>query len=520
MSALGRGSWAPGMAKSSTLSPFRHHAARWLCHRLVVQATKPAVRCASLLRRHTTTRRTCRLTTSASSMAKHTYTESPTGRVYKTTIMAKTVSCSHLALQKAIMCAYTFAPHCLCYSCLAFAPQVGEVREELQRRNVDDRGTKRILVERLYTIIQQEADQLKVSQKAAAAEPEPPPKPEPRPPRTRAAMGAKLQLRSTATPAERAQRDSKSKRATAGVTPATSSRPQTLPGASAAQVVRRALMNRIALAAKQSAQQKQQQQAMPQSESVQAQQQALSSLPAQQQQQQQQHPQPDTPRDASTDMPQQSAVLKSQDKDVDTPASQLAQQDIAEAPPQSTSDAQQTKRQQPGAATPVQASDHLADDLSTSKPQEGSLGIAAMQSGTAESQNQAVASSSSEEVQQQQSATPSELSPDTDTHVDPASLDSSLDSDPSTSGPPQDPLEAGLDAKLPSDKAAPSPASTDADTAAAERLGSHAQASTSSSQSSSLSSSSVNGKSATAGIRTSAAIMITKVVLVIMFPSS
>ncbi|KAL0052085.1 hypothetical protein WJX82_007711 [Trebouxia sp. C0006] len=399
-------------------------------------------------------------------MAKHTYTESPTGRVYKTTIMAKTV---------------------------------GEVREELQRRNVDDRGTKRILVERLYTIIQQEADQLKVSQKAAAAEPEPPPKPEPRPPRTRAAMGAKLQLRSTATPAERAQRDSKSKRATAGVTPATSSRPQTLPGASAAQVVRRALMNRIALAAKQSAQQKQQQQAMPQSESVQAQQQALSSLPAQQQQQQQQHPQPDTPRDASTDMPQQSAVLKSQDKDVDTPASQLAQQDIAEAPPQSTSDAQQTKRQQPGAATPVQASDHLADDLSTSKPQEGSLGIAAMQSGTAESQNQAVASSSSEEVQQQQSATPSELSPDTDTHVDPASLDSSLDSDPSTSGPPQDPLEAGLDAKLPSDKAAPSPASTDADTAAAERLGSHAQASTSSSQSSSLSSSSVNGKSATAG---------------------
>ena len=434
--------------------------------------------------------------------------------------MAKTVSCSHFAIQKAIMCAYTLPPHCLCYSCLAFAPQVGEVREELQRRNVDDRGTKKILVERLYTIIQLEADQLKVSQKAAAAEPETPPKPEPRPPRTRAAMGAKLQLRSTATPAERAQRDSKSKRVTAGVTPATSSGPQTLPGASAAQVVRRALMNRIALAAKQSAQQKQQQQAVPQSESVQAQQQALSSLPAQQQQQQQ-HPQPDTPRDASTDMPQQSAVLKSQDKDVNTAASQLAQQDIAEAPPQSTSDAQQAKRQQPGAATPVQASDHLADDLLTSKPQEGSLGIAAMQSRTAESQNQAVASSSSEEVQQHQSATPSELSPDTDAHVGPASLDSSLDSDPSTSAPPQDPLEAGLDAKLPSDRAAPSPASTDADTAAAERLGSHAQASTSSSQSlRSLGSSSVNGKSATAGIRTSAAIIMTKVVLVIMFFSS
>jgi len=507
MSAIGRGLWAPGMTKSSMLSPFRQHAARWPCHRLAPQA---AVRCASLLRRHTTTRRTDRLTTSASLMAKHTYTESPTGRVYKTTIMAKTVSFSHLAPQKPIMCTDTSGSCCCCYSCCAFAPQVGEVREELQRRNVDDRGTKKILVERLYTIIQQEADQLKVSQKAAAAEPEPPPKPEPRPPRTRAAMGAKLQLRSTATPAERAQRDSKSKRAAAGSSPATSSGPQTLPGATAAQVVRRALMNRIALAAKQSAQQKQQQQqATPQSETLQAQQQAPSSLPAQQQlQQQQQHPQADASPDASAGMShaiqqgggnsvQQSAFLRPQDKDVNTTASQL------EAPSQSKSDTHQSNRQRPGAAAPVQASDHLANDLSTSHPQEGSSGVAQTQSRTAESQNQAVASSSAEEVKQQQSATPSEPSPHASAHLDPASLDSSLGSDPSTSTPPQDPLDAGLDAKLPSD----SPASMDSDPAAAERLGSHAQASTSSSQTSYPGSSSVNGKSATAGILTSAALI-------------
>ena len=436
-------------------------------------------------------------------MAKHTYTESPAGRVYKTTIMAKTVSFSHLAPQKPIMCTDTSGPCCCCYSCLAFAPQVGEVREELQRRNVDDRGTKKILVERLYTIIQQEADQLKVSQKAAAAEPEPPPKPEPRPPRTRAAMGAKLQLRSTATPAKRAQRDSKSKMADAGSNPATSSGPQTLPGASAAQVVRRALMNRIAVAAKQSAQQKQQQQAMPQSESVQAQQQAPFSLPSQQQQQQQ-HPQPDPSCDASAGMPQQSAVLRPQDKDVKTAASQLAQQDIAKAPPQPKSDTHDSNRQQTGAATPMQESDHLADDLSTSDSQEGVLHIAPMQSRTAESQNQSVASSSAEEVQQQQSATPSELSPDANAHLDPTSLPSSLGSVPSTSTPPQGPLEAGLGVKLPLDRAASSPASTDADPAAAERIGSHAQASTSSSQSSNLGSSRVNGKSTTAGILTSA----------------
>ena len=396
----------------------------------------------------------------------------------------------------------TSGPCCCSYSCLAFAPQVGEVREELQRRNIDDRGTKKILVERLYTIIQQEADQLKVSQKAAAAEPEHPSKQEPRPPRTRAEMGAKLQLRSTATPAKRAQRDSKSKRAAAGSSPATSSGPQSLPGATAAQVVRRALMNRIALAAKQSAQQKQQQQAMPQSESLQAQQQASSSIPAQQQQ----HPQPDTSRDASAGLSQQDAIHRPQDQDLNTAASQLAQQDVAEASPQSRGDAQQTRRQQPGAATPVQESDHLANDLSTLDPQEGASGVAQMQSRLAESQNQSVASSSPETVQQQQqqSATPGKLSPDANVHLDPTSLNSRLGPVPSTSTPLQDPQEAGLDAKLPSDRAASSPVSVDADPAAAERLGSHAQASTSSSQSSNLSSYGVNGKSATAGILTSA----------------
>ena len=401
------------------------------------------------------------------------------------------------------MCTDTSGPCCCCYSCLAFAPQVGEVREELQRRNIDDRGTKKILVERLYTIIQQEADQLKVSQKAAAAEPEPPPKPEPRPLRTRAEMGAKLQLRSTATPAKRAQRASESKRSAAGISPATSSGSQTLPGATAAQVVRRALMNRIALAAKQSAQQKQQQQAMPQSETLQAQQQAPSSLPAQQRQQPQ-HPQPDTSGDVSAGMSRQGAILGPQDKDVKATASQLAQQDIAKPPPQFKSDTQQTKRQQRGAATPVQESDHLADDLSTSDPQEGGSGVAQMQSRIAETQNQAVASSSAEALQRQQSATPGEFLPDANAHLDPTSSSSSLGFVPSTSTPPQDPLEAGLDTKLPSDRAASSPASTDTDPAAAERLGSHAKASTSSSQTSNPGSKKVNGKSATAGILTSA----------------
>ncbi len=502
MSAFGRGLWGPGLTKSSVLSPFRQHAARWPCHRLAPQAAKPVVRCASLLRRHTTTRRTDRLTTSASLLAKHTYTESPTGRVYKTTIMAKTVSCSHFNSLKAIMCTDTSGPCCCCDSCRAFAPQVGEVREELQRRNVDDRGTKKILVERLYTIIQQEADQLKVSQKAAAAEPEPPPKPEPRPPRTRAAMGAKLQLRSTATPAERGQRDSKSKRAAAGSSPATSSGPQTLPGATAAQVVRRALMNRIALAAKQSAQQKQQQQATAQSGTLQAQQQTPSSLPAQQQQQQQQqqqHAHPDTFGDVSAVMSRQGTVLRPQDEDVKTPASQFAQGNIAEAPPHFKSDTQHSNRQHIGAATPVQEFDPSIDDLSTSHPQEGGSAVASMQSRTAESQNQAVASSSPEEVQHQQSATPNEPSPDASVHLDPSPVKSSVESDASTSAPSQDPLDAGLDAKLPSD----SPASTDADPPAAERLGSHAQASTSSSQSSNLGSNSSNFKSATAGILTS-----------------
>ena len=505
MSALRRGSWAPRLTESPLHATFTQHAARWPCHRLAPQATKPAVRFASLLSQHTTIRRAGRLTTSASLLAKHTYTESPAGRVYKTTIMAKTVSCSNLVPHKLIMCTDTSGLCCCCYSCLASAPQVGEVREELQRRNVDDRGTKKILVERLYTIIQQEADQMKVSQKAAAAEPEPPPKPEPRPPRTRAAMGAKLQLRSTATPAKRAQRDSKSKRAAAGSSPATSSGPQSLPGATAAQVVRRALMNRIARAAKQSAQQKQQQQAMPQSDTVQAQQQASSGLPAQQQQQQQQQQQPsqaETSRDASAGLSRQDVIHRPQDKEVKTTAFQLAQQDIAEAPPHSMSGTQRT-RQQPGTATPVQESDHLADDLATSASQEGSLGVASMQSRTAESQHQAVASSSAEPVQQQQSATPSELSPDANAHLDPTFLNSSLNSVSSTSTPSQDPLEAGLDTKLPSDRAASSPPSTDADATAAERLGSHAQASISSSQSSNLGSNSSNVKSATAGILTS-----------------
>ncbi|DBA74831.1 TPA: hypothetical protein ACH3X2_009173 [Trebouxia sp. C0005] len=461
ISALGSGSWAPGMTESSMLSPLRQHAARWPCHRLVPQAIQPAVRCTSLLSRYTLTRRTGRLTTSAS---LHTYTESPAGRVYKTTIMAKTV---------------------------------GEVRKELQRRNIDDRGTKKILVERLYTIIQQEADQLKVSQKAAAATPEPPLKPEPRTPRTRAEMGAKLQLRSTATPAKRANRASKSKRAAAGASPATSLGPQTLPGASAAQVVRRALLNRIALAAKQSAQQKQQQQAISQSESVQAQQQAPSSLPAQQQQQQQ-HSQADTPLDASAGMSQQSAMSRPQDKALETAAFQLAQQDTAEALPQFKFGAQQAKRQQPGAAGPVPESNHFASGLSTSHPQAGASGVASMQSRTSKSQNEPAASSA-EEAQQQQSATPDEFSPDAIAHLDPTPPNLSLGSVPSTSNPPQDSLETGRNAKLPSDRAASSPASTDADPAAAERLGSHAQASTSSSQTSNLGSIKVNEKSGTAG---------------------
>ncbi|DBA89422.1 hypothetical protein WJX77_002898 [Trebouxia sp. C0004] len=458
MTALGRGPWAPGLTKSSLLSPFRQHAARWACHRLVPKATKPALRCASLLSRHTITRRTGRLTTSASLVAKHTYTESPAGRVYKTAIIAKTV---------------------------------GEVREELQRRKIDDRGTKKILVERLYTIIQQEADQLKVSQKAAAAEPEPPPKPESRPPRTRAAMGAKLQLRSTATPAKRAQHASQSKRAAAGISSATSSAPQTLPGSTAAQVVRRALMNRIALAAKQSAQQKQQQQAKPLSESVQAQQQVSFGLPAQQRRQQQQHSLGDTSRDASAVMSQQTAIYRPQERGAITRASHLAQQDIAKTPPQFSSDTYESDRQQTGPETPLQESDHLAGNLSTSQSQKGSSGVAA-------SQNQAVAALSAEEVQTLQSATPSELSPDANVRLDPTSSSSSLGFVLSTSTPPQDALEAGLDAKLPSDRGAPSPASNDVDPEAAERLGSHAQASTGS-QTFNLGSNSINGKSTTAG---------------------
>ena len=142
--------------------------------------------------------------------------------------------------------------------------QVAQIREELEARNADTRGIKKVIAERLFNLLQEEAEQLRQSRKAAAAAsplPEKRPKAPPRPRRTPAQMAEKLQLRSTSEPAKRAKQASVNDRA-----PASKPIPEQLPGTRAAQMVRLAMMSKIAKASMVSAQQKQQQEAQNQTE--------------------------------------------------------------------------------------------------------------------------------------------------------------------------------------------------------------------------------------------------------------
>ena len=136
--------------------------------------------------------------------------------------------------------------------------QVAQIREELEARNADTRGIKKVIAERLFSLLQDEAEQLRQSRKATAASPLPEkqPKAPPRPRRTAAQMAEKLQLRSTSEPAKRAKKASQKDRA-----PVSKPIPEQLPGARAAQLVRLAMMSKIAKASMVSAQQKQQQEA-------------------------------------------------------------------------------------------------------------------------------------------------------------------------------------------------------------------------------------------------------------------
>lgn len=117
-----------------------------------------------------------------------------------------------------------------------------------------------MIVERLFSLLQDEAEQLKASRKAAAASPSAGSKPRapPRPRRTPAQMAEKLQLRSTSEPAQQAKRAS-AQGPLSG--PALVQSQQQLPGARAAQMVRLAMMGKIAKASMVSSQQKQQREA-------------------------------------------------------------------------------------------------------------------------------------------------------------------------------------------------------------------------------------------------------------------
>lgn len=141
--------------------------------------------------------------------------------------------------------------------------QVAHIREELAERNADTRGIKKVIAERLFNLLQDEAEQVRQSRKAAAASPlsEKRPKAPPRPRRTPAQMAEKLQLRSTSEPAKRAKHAPLKDRA-----PVSNPLPEQLPGARAAQLVRLAMMSKIAKASVVSAHQKQQQEAHNQTE--------------------------------------------------------------------------------------------------------------------------------------------------------------------------------------------------------------------------------------------------------------
>ena len=469
------GRTALGLGVTGTLPTSIHirHAGHDSRTHMQPHVTRPAVRIAGLLNRCVSTRHACRLTTAAALMAKHTFTESPNGRVYKTSLMTKSVSFFTASLsQLATTWQLASDPSCCQIVPHTFALQVVEVREELQRRNMDDRGTKKILVERLYQVIQQEAEQLKSAQKAAAAEPEPPPKPESRPPRTRAEMGAKLQLRSTSQPAKRARRASRSRRAPAGTSPDPLSGTQALPGASVAQLVRRALLNRIAAAAKQSAQQKQQQQ---QQQQLRSDYETQPEAPAHQQQQQQQQQLPEadlTPSEPGAASRSQHATDLNSDGHLAGATRSRQAQHPAEPVSDSQADPQQSRQQQAEAARPWQEPDgHASFVLDTNAQQQDSSHAANMHvpSRDANEPAQTAESAPADEARHQQAATPENVQPagsavptPSTSHPDPLVL-------PST--PPKGDLSEGL---LES-----SPAAVKADIAVTERQGSHAAASSS-----------------------------------------
>ena len=349
---------------------------------------------------------------------------------------------------------------------------------------MDDRGTKKILVERLYQVIQQEAEQLKSAQKAAAAEPEPPPKPESRPPRTCAEMGAKLQLRSTSQPAKRAQRASRSRRAPAGTGPDPLSGAQALPGASVAQLVRRALLNRIAAAAKQSAQQKQQQQ---QQQQLGSDPEAPPETPAHQQQQQLPEADLSPSEPAAAASCSQYATDLSSDNHLAGATRSRQAQHPAEATPDSEAEPQQSRQQQAEAARPWQEPDgHASFVLATNAQQQDSSHAANMHipSRDANEPAQTATSAPADEAWHQQAATPDEARP---AGGSPTPSTSHPDPFLRASTPPEGDLSKGLTEG--------SPAAAKADIAVTERQGSHAAAS-SSARTTSSSSRSRTGSSA------------------------
>ena len=298
-------------------------------------------------------------------------------------------------------------------------------------------------MERLFNILQEEAAQLQNSQRAAASALAPTIDPEPRPVRTPAEMGAKLSLRSTSQPAKRTQRVVKSSKGHAGSSPAPapgtqpSAQQSSSPGASAAQVVRRALMSRIAMAAKLSAQQKRHQDASSSTAPHTA-----SEPPAQQQTQQ------GTAQNLGlhtatqhTDMQQHGAT-----------------QEVSHCVNAASSQPSQTTQQQPDTADAF-----ATDTMHSHDPPNLSL-------------HAAPETSQMQQPQKQQQI----MSPD-------SNIASDTGSAPNISSPPQDGLSQGALGFSPAPASAP--ATTEADVAIAERQASHGGASTKASSSSSYSSS-------------------------------
>ena len=182
--------------------------------------------------------------------------ELESGKLYKTDIMNSSVS--HLS--QYFLCQYAEMTKSISPTVFDLC-QVGEIRADLAARNADTRGIKKVIAERLFSLLQDEAEQLRLSRSAGALpQADERAKLPPRSVRTRAQMAQKLQLRSMSEPAKRGKR-ARSKAQIPNQPSLASEQPQAqqLPGARAAQMVRMAMMSKIAKASMLSAQQKQQQ---------------------------------------------------------------------------------------------------------------------------------------------------------------------------------------------------------------------------------------------------------------------